>query len=140
MPRFHTTFGRPTFYENLSKEIEKREISGGVWREETSAIVSNKDRLIFRLDAKDHIESEITVLDNHGIKVVYKEALNDMLQLEEEMIKTGSFFLNKAEFLQHTIDDESPATMLDRGEITLDLLSMEFELQIVKIQLVEVLL
>ena len=37
------------------------------------------------------------VRDEHGIQIVYEEALNDMLLLEEELIKIGSYFLNKAE-------------------------------------------
>lgn len=47
------------------------------------------------------LETEICVLDEHGIKVVYEEAINDMIQLEEEMMKIGSYYLNKAEFSKH---------------------------------------
>jgi sialic acid synthase SpsE len=53
---------------------------------------------------------------------VYEETLNDMLQLEEEMMKIGSFYLNKAEMLQHSSAAEQPSTMLDRGEVALHLL------------------
>jgi len=54
----------------------------------------------------NNLDCEIAVLDEHGIRVVYEESLNDMLQLEEEMIKIGSHFLNKAEILHHTGSSE----------------------------------
>jgi len=79
-------------------------------------------------------------MDEHGIKVVYEEALNDMLQLEEEMMKIGSYYLNKAEMLHHSSASEQPSTMLDRGEVALHLLQGELELQLTKIELVEILL
>ena len=62
------------------------------------------------------------VRDEHGIQIIYEEALNDMLLLEEELIKIGSFFLNKAEMAQHACAGEEQTSMLDRGEITLHLL------------------
>ena len=56
------------------------------------------------------------------------------------MLKIGSFFLNKAETLQHTTPNEPPATMIDRGEVTNQLFHQELTLQIQKIELVEILL
>ena len=79
------------------------------------------------------LDSEISVMDQHGIRIVYEETLNDTLQLEEEMMKIGSHFLNKAEMLQHTNLSESPSTMMDRGEVTLHLMEAELELQLSKI-------
>ena len=86
------------------------------------------------------LETEIGVMDQHGSKIVYEETLNDMLQLEEEMMKIGSLYLNKAEMLQHTNPSDSPSTMYDRGEVTLNLMESELELQLSKIQLIELLL
>ena len=63
-----------------------------------------------------------------------------MLMLEEEMIKIGSYFLNKAELAHHTSASEQPLTMLDRGEVALHLLQHELELQLTKIQLIEALM
>ena len=37
---------------------------------------------------------DVTIYDEYGIKIVYKEALNDMLEIEEELIKTGTYFIN----------------------------------------------
>lgn len=94
LPRFHTTFGRPTLYEEVSKELERRENGDAHWRHQGTPIVAYRDRLIFLRNHANLLDCEIAVIDEHGIKVVYEEALNDMLQLEEEMIKVGSFYLN----------------------------------------------
>jgi hypothetical protein len=71
LPRFHTTFGRPSLYENVSKQIENKEIYGDNWRSDSNRIVTQKDRIIFKIDSMDYLKTEITVLDEHGIKVVY---------------------------------------------------------------------
>jgi len=140
LPRFHTTFGRPTLYEEVSQEIERKGLSAAPWRHEARPIAAYKDRLVFRPNRERPVDCELAVLDEHGIRVVYEETLNDMLQLEEEMLKTGSHFLNKAETLQHTAASEQPSTMLDRGEVTLHLMEAELQLQLTKIELVELLL
>ena len=100
-----------------------------------------KDRLLFQAGSKGFLDADICVMDEHGIKVVYEETLNDMVALEEEMLKIGSFYLNKAELLQHsTANDSQQSTMMDRGEVCANLLEGELELQVVKIELTEILL
>ena len=37
------------------------------------------------------------VYDEFGIKIIYEESLNDMLELEEELIKLGTYFIEQAE-------------------------------------------
>lgn len=63
-----------------------------------------------------------------------------MLLLEEELIKIGSFFLNKAEMSMHACAGEEQTSMLDRGEITLHLLQHELEFQAMKAKYIESLL
>jgi hypothetical protein len=101
VPRYHSTFGRPTLYEEVSQELQNREQDSKRWKRDAAPIVAYKDRLIFRKDTKNIVESEITVLDEHGIMIVYQESINDMLMIEEEMIKIGSYFLNKEELAHH---------------------------------------
>lgn len=50
---------------------------------------------------------------------MYAESLNDMLMLEEELVKIGSYYLNKAEVSQFECSSEPPSTMMDRGEIAI---------------------
>lgn len=140
LPKFHTTFGRPTLYEEVSQELERKGMENTPWRSDATPIASYKDKLVFHPGQGDAHDCEIAVIDQHGIRIVYEESLNDVVQLEEEMLKVGSHFLNKAEILQHTNPDESPSTMLDRGEVTLHLMESELKLQLLKIELVEILL
>lgn len=108
--------------------MENKDIDPLQWKGDSRVIAAYKDRLIFKKDGKSLVKSEIAVLDEHGIRIVYEEAINDMLMLEEEMIKIGSYFLNKAELAHHTNTSEQPLTMLDRGEVALHLLEHELEL------------
>lgn len=64
---------------------------------------------------------------------MYVETLNDMLLLEEELIKIGSYYLNKAEVSQFVCSSEPPSTMMDRGEVALHLIQHELEFQTIKI-------
>jgi hypothetical protein len=140
VPRFHSTFGRPTLYEEVSTEMENSEDDAGRWRPKAKSIVSYKDRLILNPDPNDLIKSEIKVLDEHGTPIVYEESVNDMMTLEEEMVKIGSYYLNKAELEQHMHASEQPSTMIDRGEIAHQLFQYEFEIQMAKAALVETLM
>ena len=137
LPRYHTTYGRPTLYEEVSTAVERREDS---WRYEAQPIAAYKDKLVFQDDGAGILNCTISVLDAHGIQVVYEESINDMVQLEEEMIKIGSYFLNKAELAEHTSASEAPSTMLDRSEVAYHVFELELELQVTKVMLVETLL
>ena len=76
---------------------------------------------------------------------MYSEAINDLVELEEEMIKIGSYYINQHEYFQANNDiereiynndlkpnapavpnEERPSSMIDRAEITLDLFQNEF--------------
>lgn len=120
--------------------MENAEDDAGKWRPKANTIVSYKDRLIFKLTSSVLTETEIKVLDEHGTPVIYEESVNDMMLLEEEMIKIGSYYLNKAELQQHMHSSEQPSTMLDRGEVAYQLLEFELQLQLAKASLVETLM
>ena len=140
VPKFHSTFGRPTLYEDRSQEIEKQGLPGQELQFVASPKKASLDRIIFKQGSKNLFDSEIQVLDEHGIEVVYREALNDLVLLEEEMMKIGSYYLNKAELDKHLGAREQPSTMLDRAEIALHLFEGELEVQLRKIIIVEELL
>jgi hypothetical protein len=36
----------------------------------------------------------VIVTDDYGVKIIYEEALNDMLEIEEELIKVGTYYIN----------------------------------------------
>lgn len=45
----------------------------------------------------DENTHDVIVYDEFGIKIIYQESLNDMLELEEELIKLGTYFIEQAE-------------------------------------------
>ena len=140
VPRFHSTFGRPCLYEEVSAELDsgnsqlKRRV-----RDEGKNAPAFKDRLVFKRFDK-LVDSEIAVIDEHGIRVVYQESLNDVLMLEEEMVKIGSHYINKLELELFEQAGDSPLSLVDRGQVAYQLFEQEFELQVVKIEIVQVLL
>ena len=72
----------------------------------------------------DEDNEDATVYDEYGIKVIYKEALNDMLEIEEELIKIGTFYINRAEQMVDS-DLQKAGSAIDRGDVTLDLIQLE---------------
>lgn len=79
------------------------------------------------------------------MRVIYYEALGDMSVLEEELIKIGSYFINKYEFviknnevLEPQLNDGArPMSLIDRPQIAMDLLEREYNYQFSKVGLIE---
>ena len=79
----------------------------------------------------DHIEideksKEVFVKDDFGIYIMYECVLQDMKDLEEELLKIGSFYISKHEFLVNT-EGEKPYPLVDRMTLLEDLLENERE-------------
>jgi hypothetical protein len=53
-----------------------------------------RDRIHVDLNTK-----EIYVTNEYGMRIIYYESLSDLSELEEELIKIGSFYINKYEFV-----------------------------------------
>ena len=82
----------------------------------------------------DEDNKDVTVYDEYGVKIIYQESLNDMLEIEEELIKIGTYFINQAEY-QSDPDSREPSSAIDRGEVTLDLFEHETLFQFEKLHL-----
>jgi len=67
---------------------------------------------------------DVDLIDDFGIQVMFDVSLNDLVDLEKELLKIGSFFIKSHE---QVIDAElkEPAMAVDRSEICMDLLEME---------------
>lgn len=79
-------------------------------------------KLIGRADfvELDEQTQEVFVKDDLGIYILYDCALQDMKVLEEELVKTGSYFIHRAETL---VDPEQRALPLrDRQQVAYDIL------------------
>jgi hypothetical protein len=61
-------------------------------RRESRNLIEKKDRIFVDMTLR-----EIKVTNEFGMPIMYEEALSDMVLLEEEMIKIGSFYINKYE-------------------------------------------
>ena len=118
------------------------------------SLTIKKDRIIVDQELR-----EVQILNEFGQKILYSEAINDLVELEEEMIKVGSYFINQHEYYQANNDiereinapgmkpdappvpnEERPSSMIDRAEIAHDLFAKESRFQFAKVQLVELLL
>jgi hypothetical protein len=120
VPRYHVTFNRPRLYEEVSKELERGDLS-------TYSLVKRAEGQQDKWEV-DEDSKEVTVYNEFGVKVIYKETLNDMLEIEEELIKVGTYYINQAEYLGD-IDTREPASAIDRGEVALDLILQESDFQ-----------
>lgn len=73
-------------------------------------------KLIGKQDKIEILESEMDIIvsDEYGINIIYEEALNDMLELEEELVKIGTYFIQKHEFVNES-DKSQPQSAIDRN-------------------------
>ena len=104
VPKHHRTFGRPSLYETVSAEIDRR-TNKNLNRTIKDSLMVKRDRIIV-----NSVTKEIKIINEYGHEIVYSEALNDMLELEEEILKIGSFYINHHEYLQASNDIAGPGS------------------------------
>ena len=68
---------------------------------------------------------------------MYDCCLQDMKEIEDELLKIGSYYIGKHEFLVNT-ENEKPYPLIDRLTLTQDLLKCEQEYQFQKALLINV--
>ena len=87
--------------------------------EEAKKLKGTQDKVVI-----DYEKKEVKIFNHLDLQILYAETVDDMLALDEELIKIGSYFINQHEFV---FDSESkmPQSALDRGEIALDLIKAE---------------
>jgi hypothetical protein len=88
-----------------------------------------RDRIHVDLNTK-----EIYVTNEYGMRIIYYESLSDLSELEEELIKIGSFYINKYEFVLNNNEimgiestNTRPSSLIDRPQIAIDLLEKEYK-------------
>ena len=89
----------------------------------------------------DHFEisketREVWVKDDFGINVMQECAMQDMRDLEEELLKIGSFYIGKHEHLVNT-ECEKAYPHVDRITLLEDLLDKELDFQFEKVHIVQ---
>lgn len=126
VPRFHATFGEPVEFQPMNVEFE---------RIGNAKHISDEGvRLLGRVD---HVEinakkREVHVKDDFGIYILYECALEDMKSLEEELLKIGSYYISKHEFLVNT-EIEKALPIVDRISLLEDMLNSELDFQFEKV-------
>lgn len=83
----------------------------------------------------EYTEKVIKIKDPKGNSIIYDATLSDMKELETEMSKLGTFFINKHEILVINIDN-MPNPIIDRSQVILDLFTCEYEYLFSKLELV----
>jgi hypothetical protein len=67
---------------------------------------------------------------------MYDTSLHDMVSLEDELIKIGTFYIRKQEYLID-VEIKEPMSSIDRGAICAQILEFEHKFQFAKIKLIE---
>ena len=92
LPKYHRTFGRKNLYESVSAEIDRKTVIRS--SAEMQSLMVKRDRIIVE-EEKQHVR----VLNEFAQPIIYSEAITEMVALEEELIKIGSYFINQHEYL-----------------------------------------
>lgn len=139
VPKHHRTFGRPSIYEHISKEREREQELPEINFKRMQALLAMRDRVHVDFQTK-----EIYVTNEYGMKIIYHESLNDLAEIEEELIKIGSYYINRYEFIIKNnevmgthFDNTRPTSLIDRPQIAIDILEKEYNFQFSKVKLVE---
>ena len=105
---------------------------------EADTPIEQSKRLIGRTDAYEFTEEGlILVRDDFGAHIFYDVAFDDMLELEEELVRVGTHYLQKREVVADPEAYEGLVPLTDRLAMLEDLVIKEAEFQYAKIELVE---
>jgi hypothetical protein len=130
LPKLHSAFeGDPDIYE-VSEEQDIR--SSGQLPSESAKSLRGR---IWQRKFDDN-NDDVQIIDEDGIVIMYDSSLHDIVSVEEELIKIGTFYIQKQEYL---IDAEikEPYSAIDRGALCADLLEYEWKFQYSKILFIE---
>lgn len=129
MPLFHSRHGEPLDDKHLyadyydSKSINKFHLT----RQSTL--------LLTRMDTYRVTEAtrEILVVDDYGMHVMFDCSLADMVALDEQLLKVGTFFIRKNE--QELDLRKTKFPLVDRFQLIQDLYEAELDFQFAKAKL-----
>ena len=129
VPKFHATFGQPIERQEISAEIDMARHTD-VKQGEGQKLLGRVDKIYLHKQSQLHL-----VQDDFGIHVLYDSVFPDMRSLETEILKTCSFYINKAEpLLDNDLKNIYPA--VDRLKILEQALDYERQYQEEKFRLV----
>lgn len=68
--------------------------------------------------------TDVEIVDDIGITIMYDVVLNDIIDMEDELIKVGTFYIKKQEFVMDS-ELKEPEPSIDRSEVCMNLLMFE---------------
>lgn len=130
LPRIHYAFDCAAEYTTLTQDHDRKSL------EETPNEMAK--RLQNRMDKREFNEdfTDVEIVDDIGITIMYDVVLNDIIDMEDELIKVGTFYIKKQEFVMDS-ELKEPEPSIDRSEVCMNLLMFETQFQFAKMKLVE---
>ncbi|CDW75700.1 UNKNOWN [Stylonychia lemnae] len=132
IPQFHSTHGEP-----LQDKFTQQDFTDS--KSTTKTHVTRKSSsYLTRMDFfKVNEESkEIFVIDDYGMYILYDCSLDDMVQLDKEILKIGTYFIKKNESQFDFKQYKFP--LVERFQLMEDIVVSEFEFYYIKAKLVMV--
>lgn len=130
LPKLHTAFEGVSQHYPASEEDDSNN-SGELPSEKAKRLRGRICKREFTADFFD-----VKIVDEEGVSIMYDAALHDLVSLEEELIKIGTFYIQKQEYIVD-IEIKDPVFSIDRGAVCSDLLEFECKFQFAKIKVVE---
>ena len=130
MPKVHASHDQDFVRHEVSQQQEQ-DMAAESMLDQARRFQGRFCKRVFSEDGAD-----VELVDDQGVRVMYDIVFNDMVDLEGELAKIGSYFIRKHE---HIIDPElkEPNPALDRGEVVAQLLEMEQQFQMAKVKVIE---
>lgn len=93
MPLFHSKYGEPLDDKMLHNEMsDSKSISKFHITRQSTLLLTRMDQ--FKVDEETR---EIFVIDDYGMNVMFDSSLDDMVSLDSQLLKIGTFFIRKNE-------------------------------------------
>ena len=126
MPMFNSAHGEPLDERKFQTEFNDSKSTAKFH------ITKKSTQLLTRMDNFKLVEEtkEIFVIDDYGMYVMFDCTLSDMMELDQELLKVGSYFVRKNDQDLDMRTHSFPLT--DRFQLLEDLYECEFEYQFAK--------
>ena len=130
LPKLHMAFEGSSKHYSVSEEEDVLN-SGEMPSEQAKRLRGRICKREFNPNFND-----VKIIDEEGTSILYDSALHDIVSLEEELIKIGTFYIRKQEYLID-VEIKDPTSSIDRGAVCAELLEYEHKFQYAKIRLIE---
>lgn len=110
LPKLHVAFEGVTQHFAVSED-EDCNNSGELPSEKAKRL---RGRIYKRDINSDY--TDVKIVDEEGVSIMYDASLHDLVSLEEELVKVGTFYIQKQEYLID-VEVKEPVFSIDRGAV-----------------------